>query len=110
MPHPPPTQLPPPISRHPTSSGSQDNNSIYYDPVPEADVLDPLADPVVMMKPLASEDEQSVTKVLSFKPTGSPEISESEGGAETASSGEGESGLCKMDEEIARELHDKLNT
>lgn len=81
----------------------QDNNSIYYEPVPEFDLLDPLPTPVIMMKPLPSVEEPPPTETLSFRATGSSEVG-----------GEGEVGAAeggdKTDEEIARALHEKLNT
>lgn len=77
---------------------AQENNSIYYEPVPEADMLDPLPEAVVMMKPLPSEEAPPPTKTLSFRATGSEEPGDG-----------GENGEDKTDEEIARALHEKLN-
>lgn len=86
----------------------QDNNSIYYDPVPEFDMLDPLPEAVMMMKPLPSEEEPPPTVLLSFRPTSGAEAGDKEGDKDKTY-GMGEGG-DKTDEEIARELHEKLNT
>lgn len=80
----------------------QDNNSIFYESVPDTDALDPLPDPVVMMKPLPSVEQPTPSEALSFRETGTePSADDS---AETDGGGD------KTDEEVARALHDKLNT
>lgn len=98
-------QRPPP---NPFRPYLQDNNSIYYEPVPDADMLDPLPEPLIMMKPLPSEEEPPPTEILSFKATGSANVDESEGGHGT-SGGEAGDG-DKTDEDVARALHEQLNT
>lgn len=82
----------------------QENGSIYYEPVPEFDMLDPLPEPIVMMKSLPSAQEPPPTETLSFKATGSSEVDNGKGGVDAAG------GNDKTDEEIARALHEKLNT
>lgn len=84
----------------------QDNNSIYYEPVPDVDMLDPLPQPVLMMKPLPSEEAAPPTQTLSFRATGVTSEGESEGASGLAEADKPE----KTDEELARELHEKLNT
>lgn len=93
--------------RHPCAPPTrQDNNTIYYEVVPDADVLDPLPAPVMMMKLMPSVDKCNLTRVLSFKgskkdgASGSKKVGNE---AEIDPSG-------KTDEELARELHEKLNT
>lgn len=90
----------------------QDNNSIYYDPVPEFDMLDPLPEPVMMMKPLPSEEEPPPTILLSFRPTSTAEAETEGNGPEgsTTTADKAGGGGSKTDEEIARALHEKLNT
>lgn len=82
----------------------QENGSIYYEPVPDFDMLDPLPEPIVIMKPLLSEQAPPPTETLSFKATGSSEVGNGKGGVDAAEGGD------KTDEEIARALHEKLNT
>lgn len=77
-------------------------------------MLDPLPQPVVMMKPLPSEAAALPAEILSFKATGSGS-SDGEPAKATGSGGDGGGGDGgdngkKTDEELARELHDKLNT
>lgn len=79
----------------------QDNSTIYFEPIPSGDMLDPLPEPVMMMKPIPSIEEAPPTKILSFREPGTGE----KDGEEEAKDGAG-----KTDEEIARELHEKLNT
>lgn len=95
----------------------QDNNSIYYEPVPDVEMLDPLPEPVVMMKPLPSKEEEAPTKILSFRATGSRSGKGGDGDSgEKSGKGEGDEGSSgaagdgKPDAEIARMLHEKLNT
>eukprot|EP00904_Undaria_pinnatifida_P007827 jgi/Undpi1/4174/HiC_scaffold_16.g07541.m1 len=90
----------------------KDNNSIYYDPVPEFDMLDPLPEPVMMMKPLPSEEEPPPTILLSFRPTSTAEAETEGNGPEgsTTTADKAGGGGSKTDEEIARALHEKLNT
>lgn len=64
-------------------------------------MLDPLPEPVMMMKPIPSVEEPPPTKILSFR---EPGAEEKDGG------GEDKDNTGKTDEEIARELHEKLNT
>ncbi|CAM9378240.1 unnamed protein product [Pylaiella littoralis] len=95
-------------------SYAKENNSIFYESVPEVDMLDPLPQPVVMMKPLPSEAAALPAEILSFKATGSGS-SDGEPAKATGSGGDGGGGDGgdngkKTDEELARELHDKLNT
>lgn len=85
----------------------QDNNSIYYEPVPDLDMLDPLPQPVLMMKPLPSEEGPPPTKTLSFRATGSTSDGESGGASGLA---EADKPAEKTDEELARALHEQLNT
>ncbi|CAM9863696.1 unnamed protein product [Ectocarpus sp. 6 AP-2014] len=82
---------------------AKDNNSIYYEPVPDLDMLDPLPQPVVMMKPLPSEEEAPPTETLSFRATGSAP-------GEEPKDASGLPDADKTDEELARALHEKLNT
>lgn len=79
-------------------------------------MLDPLPEPVVMMKPQPSE-EAAPTEILSFKatagsssPDGEPKKADGGGGDGAGSSGGGGDKDKKTDEELARELHQKLNT
>lgn len=92
----------------------QDNSSIYYEPVPDADMLDPLPEPVIMMKLLESREDAILTRMLSFKAAeASSGGGKGEGGGGSSSSGRSEHEVGasgKTDEEIARELHEKLNT
>lgn len=89
----------------------QDNNSIYYEPVPDLDMLDPLPQPVMMMKPLPSVEEAPPTGILSFRATGSGSGDESGAGGGGGDKVAG-AGKCpdKTDEELARDLHKQLNT
>lgn len=66
-------------------------------------MLEPLPQPVVMMKPLPSEEATPPTKTLSFRATGSASDGEPEGAS-------GGGGADKTDEDLARALHDQLNT
>lgn len=84
----------------------QDNNSIYYELVPAPDTLEPLPEPVVMMKVIPSQEEAAPTGLLSFKGTGT-KTTPAEGSEKEASASEAGK---KTDEELARELHDKLNS
>lgn len=90
----------------------QENNSIYYEPVPELDMLDPLPQPVLMMKPIPSEEAAPPTKTLSFRATGGSSDDESEGaaGLGAADKADKEDKTDKTDEELARALHEQLNT
>lgn len=63
-------------------------------------MLDPLPEPIMMMKPIHSVEEVPPTKILSFREPGTEE----KFGEETKDN------AGKTDEEIARELHEKLNT
>lgn len=83
-------------------------------------MLDPLPEPVVMMKPQPSEAADP-TEILSFKPTDGSSSPDGEqkkaagGDGDDSSSGGGGGGDGgdkdkKTDEELARELHEKLNT
>lgn len=81
-------------------------------------MLDPLPDSVMMMKPLASQEDTSLSRVLNFKSLKAGGGSGGKGkkwvgaaGAK-ASGGDGteSGGAQKTDEELARELHEKLNS
>eukprot|EP00903_Cladosiphon_okamuranus_P015926 g14711.t1 len=87
---------------------AKENNSIYYEPVPELDMLDPLPQPVVMMKPLPSEEGTPPTKTLSFRATGS--TSDGESGASGLAEADKAKTTEQTDEELARALHEQLNT
>lgn len=69
-------------------------------------MLDPLPQPVLMMKPLPSEEPAPPTKTLSFRATGSTSDGEPEGASGVAGADKPE----KTDEELARALHEQLNT
>lgn len=69
-------------------------------------MLDPLPQPVVMMKPLPSKEEAPPTEILSFRATGSApgeELKDASGLPDADKTN-------KTDEELARALHEKLNT
>lgn len=69
-------------------------------------MLDPLPQSVLMMKPLPSEEAAPPSQTLSFKATGSTSDGEP-GGA----SGSGKAAKKdQTDEELARALHEQLNT
>ena len=73
-------------------------------------MLDPLPEAVMMMKPLPSEEEPPPTALLSFRPTSSAEADNEGAKPDGTAAGEAGEGGGKTDEEIARELHEKLNT
>lgn len=98
------------------TSYQKDNNSIYFELVPAVDTLDPLPEPVVMMKVIPSQEE-ALKKTLSFRAAAT---TASEEGTSADLCGGGDDGgsttagadveKTKTDEELARELHEKLNS
>ena len=85
---------------HPSIYIPQDNNSIYFDSIPSSDMLDLLPEPLMMMKPIPSEGGAPPAKILSFRAPNSAEKEEAE---------EAKAGDQKTDEQLARELFEKLN-
>ena len=75
-------------------------------------MLDPLPQPVLMMKPLPSEEPAVPATPLLFKESGDASGGESGAGA-TGGGGDGGGDTDKpdkTDEELARALHEQLNT
>lgn len=72
-------------------------------------MLDPLPQPVLMMKPLPSEEGPPPTKTLSFRATGSTADGES-GGASGLAEADKTKATEQTDEDLARALHEQLNT
>lgn len=81
-------------------------------------MLDPLPDSVMMMKPMTSTEDTSLSRVLSFKSlkagAGSGGKGEkwvgTAGAKASGEDGKEAGGDQKTDEELARELHEKLNS
>ncbi len=69
-------------------------------------MLDPLPQPVLMMKPIPSEEAAPPAKPLVFKEAGGASGDDSAGGGGGAKDGEA---TDKTDEELARALHEQLN-
>lgn len=71
-------------------------------------MLDPLPDPVVMMKAIPSLTNEIPSKMLSFKKAGA-ESDTQKATADGGGDGKLEGSGGKTDEELARILHEKLN-